>query len=156
MITITPDLQLIANIIGTMRSIVNRRVGTKDAKIGLQDGTQADIDGFLGELAFCKWKNVWPDLSAMLRSASYDCIVGNCRVDVKTTRVKSGRLLATLKENPDVDVYALAIIDGDVVRFPGYMTAKELRIDENIVDLGHGNGYGAAQDRLCKFKDILK
>ena len=151
MIPITPDLQLLANIIGTMRSAVNRNSGVCDQKIGPQSGVQADIDGALGELAFAKWKNVWPDLSLSVRSGSYDCVVTGTRVDVKTTRYLNGRLTATLKQTADVDIYVLAIIDNDCVRFPGYLRASELRRDENIRDLGHGNTYCVEQEKLHKF-----
>ena len=152
-ISITPDLQLISNIIGSMRSAINRNAGTKDAKVGPQDGAQADIDGVLGELAFCKWKNVWPDLSIAARSGSYDCIVNGLRIDVKTTRIKSGRLLSTLKSNSDVDIYVLAIIEDGFVNFPGYMFAKEFRRDENIADLGHGKTYCVERNQMRKFKE---
>ena len=152
-IKITHDLRVVADFLGGMRSLINRRSNVGDAKIGPQDGVQADKDAVLGELAFARWKNVYPDLSLAARSGSYDLIVNGYKFDVKTTRYVDGRLLATTKKNPDVDIFALAILLEDRVVFPGYALAEELYRDERLLDLGHGAGYAMAQAELRKWKD---
>lgn len=151
-VAITKDLQVLADILGGFRSLVARNANVKDAKIGPQSGMDGDKDGILGELAFCQLMNVWPDIGLSPRSGSADAVVKDKKVDIKTTRHRSGRLLATLKNNPDVDIYVLAIIDKDEVLFPGYALKSELIRDERITDLGHGRGYSMEQHELRKFQ----
>ena len=74
------------------------------------------------------------------------------RYDVKATTYKHGRLLSTLKINNDVDIYVLAIVDHNQVDFVGFATATELRQDENLTDLGHGQNYSLPQDKLRAFR----
>lgn len=150
-VEITSDMRVLATILGSMRSMVARFNKVRDAKMGDQHGVEGDQLGILGELAFCKLMNVWPDLGLSPRSGSADAVVKGYRWDVKTTTVKTGRLLSTLKKNPDVDLYALAIVDGDKVLFPGYATAQDLHDDSRIRDLGHGKGYVMDQDQLRKW-----
>ena len=150
-IPITHELQMFSQIIGSIRTTVNRRGGTADQKMGPQNGMQSDIDGVLAELAFCKYFNVWPDLTIGGRRGSFDCMVDGKRVDVKSTRVASGRLLATMKQTDDIDYYVLAIIGAKEINFPGYINFEDLRREENIVNLGWGNGYGVEQHQLTKF-----
>ena len=149
-VEITPDLRLLASIWGGFRTFVSRADGVVDRKIGPQSGADADMDGLLGELAFCQAHNVWPDLGMKSRSGSYDCVVRGKRIDIKTTRHANGRLLCTLKDNPDVDVYVLAVIEKNnkYVNFVGCANKADLCKPENIVDLGHGKGYALDQSRL--------
>jgi hypothetical protein len=72
-------------------------------------------------------------------------------VDVKSTRYQSGRLLATLKDNPDVDIYVLAIVEDNRVCFPGYARKSRLCSEENKVNLGRGVGYALEQSKLSPF-----
>ena len=58
-----------------------------------------------------------------------------------------------MKNNVDVDVYVLAIIDGNTVNFPGYATKKELINPDNVTDLGFGKGYALKQNELRSWKD---
>jgi hypothetical protein len=151
-ITLDDDEILLAKVIGGMRSIVARSAGVVDAKKAALSGLTIDEDGVIAEYAFCKYFNVFPMISPSPRSGSYDCLLNGKRIDVKSTRYKDGKLLATLKDNPDVDVYVLAIVDGNTVAFPGYATKAQLCREENIADLGRGSGYVMTQDRLTKFK----
>lgn len=150
-----PEMMLV-KMIGGMRSIVARSAGVVDAKKADLSGLSIDEDGMMAEYAFCKQYNVFPQISPSPRSGSYDCVYGNKRIDVKSTRYKDGRLLATLKDNPDVDVYVLAIIDGNTVTFPGYATKAQLCREENKIDLGRGEGYALTQDKLTPFATTPK
>jgi hypothetical protein len=154
-IKITTDMLLLSAIIGGFRTLTARNCGVADRKIGKQSGLEGDQDGFLGELAFCQLMNVCPDLGLTPRSGSADAVVERdgkkFNFDVKTTRVLTGRLLATKKLNEDVDIYCLAIIDGDEVKFPGYALAEDLCREENLTDLGHGKGYALKQSQLKKW-----
>ncbi len=151
-VPITPDMRLIAALLGGMRAMVNRRQGVADKKIGPQDGLQADQDAIIGELAFAQLHNVWPDLSLTPRSGSCDVVVGRMRCDVKTTRRKDGSLLATTKGNPDVDAYVLAILDDEQVLFPGYALASELCHESRLTTKGHGPTYAMNQAELRAWK----
>jgi len=142
---------LMLKTLGGMRSLVSRAAGVKDAKMGTQSGLEADIDGMIGEYAFCKWKNIFPDLVPWNKSGGADCICNGRKIDIKTTRHKNGRLLATLKNNPDVDTYVLAILDGTEVDFVGWANKTDLCTPENIKNLGHGNGYCLDQGQLKLF-----
>jgi hypothetical protein len=137
---------------GGLRGLMARNLNVKDKRMADISGFAIDEDGMIGEYAFCKWKNVFCDVVPSPRSGSADCNLGGWNIDVKATRYSNGRLLVTLKDNPDVDLYVLAIIDGNIVKFPGYAFRSEVCRDENIVNLGHGPGYAITQDRLRPFK----
>lgn len=141
-IELTDAELMVCQTLGSLRSLVNRRHGVADAKMGDQSGMNADIDGLIGEYAFCKAYNLFCDIAPTPRSGSFDAVTRKkMRIDVKATRRKDGRLLATLKSNPDVDAYVLAIIDGNSVELAGWMKREELCTEGNIRSLGHGDTY---------------
>jgi len=150
-VELTDAEMLVIRMLGGLRSIVGRTAGVEDKKVANLPGLTIDEDGMMAEYAFCKRYNVFPDIVPGPRSGSYDCIYNGKRVDVKSTRYKDGRLLATLKDNPDVDVYVLGIIDGNTVTFPGFATKAQLCHPNNKVDLGRGEGYALTQDELTPF-----
>lgn len=152
-VEITSEMKLIARLLGGMRVVVNRGAGTRDRKMGGQDGFSSDEDGVLAELAFAQAFNVCPDLSLRPRSGSADAIVAGKRIDIKATRRTNGQLIATTKENADIDLYVLAIVEDQQVTFPGFALASELKSDANLTDLGHGQTYAMPQDKLRKFKE---
>jgi len=141
----------LCEFIGEQRSIIARANNVKDAKIGSQDGTQADIQGFKAEYAFAKDQNLFPDFGLSPRSGSYDGMtnLGN-RYDIKSTHHKNGNLLASLKVNPDVDIYILAVVAGNIVDVIGWALKDDLIKPENIIDLGHGKGYFLNRNKLNK------
>lgn len=142
----------ICRMLGNLRSMVARGSAVKDRKMGSQSGIDIDEDGVMGEYAFCKHFNIFFDPSASPRSGSYDCLFKGHRIDIKTTRYRTGKLTSTLKINPDVDIYVLAIIDEKSVDFVGWLKSKDLCKSENIVNLGHGDGYAVSQENLKKWK----
>jgi hypothetical protein len=121
-----------------------------DQQVGKDDTWGIDIDGVVGEYCVAKQLNVCPDLTVSPRKGGIDLKsrTGNS-IDVKTTRHKSGRLLATVKKIEDpCDIYVLVIVDdngGDVI---GYATKEDLFDEKNIKDLGHGNTYALDQNEL--------
>lgn len=137
--------------IGTLRSSIARSNDVVDAKIGNQDGIEADVQGFKAEYAFAKANNLFPDFGLSPRSGSYDGITrNNNRYDIKSTSHKKGNLLSTLKINKDVDIYILAVVDNNIVDFIGWASKETLIKDENIKDLGHGKGYFLSRHKLNK------
>lgn len=151
-IVLQQDEIAICQMIGRMRSLIARSSGVKDAKIGDQDGAEADVIGMIAEYAFAKQFNVFPDLGLSPRSGSADGVIKDKRYDIKSTTYKTGKLLCTTKDNPDVDVYILAIVSGNEVDIVGWEYKDNLRKEENLIDLGHGKGYALTQDKLQKFK----
>jgi len=144
---------IICEMIGRMRNIVNRNFKVKDTKVSKDSPNNIDVQGFLAEFAFCKHFNIFPDFDLRPRSGSYDALYNGYRYDIKSTRHKNGRLIATTKVNPDVDIYILAIINDTEVDFIGYAFKEEFIKQENIKDLGYGDTYVLERDKLHKFKD---
>jgi hypothetical protein len=151
-IKLEPDEIAVCNLIGRNRALIARSSGVKDVKMGNQDGAEADVLGFMGEYAFAKHFNVFPDLGLVPRSGSADGILKGYKYDIKTTTYKNGRLLSTIKDNDDVDMYVLAIVEEPFVFVAGYAFKDELRKESNLIDLGHGKGYGLNQEQLREFK----
>ena len=138
--------------IGEQRSMINRSNNIHDAKIGNQNGVDADIQGFMAEYAFAKYINVFPDFGLTPRSGSCDGITRKgMRYDVKSTNYKNGNLLSTLKVNDDDDFYVLTYVDGDIVDFMGWAYKDQLIREENIKNLGYGKVYFLSNEMLVKF-----
>tara|TARA_R100001163_G_scaffold61721_1_gene51932 strand:+ start:314 stop:775 length:462 start_codon:yes stop_codon:yes gene_type:complete len=151
-VRLEPDEILICEQLGRMRSLIARSAGVTDAKIGTQDGSEADVMGMKAEYAFSKQFNTFPDLGLTPRSGSADGKLKGYAYDIKSTTYKSGRLLATKKINPDVDMYVLCVVSDSEVDIKGYIMKNEFMRPENIKDLGHGEGYCVEQHQLKKFK----
>jgi hypothetical protein len=141
-------------VLAAQRNMVARGSNVVDRQIGKQSALKTDYIGMVGEFAFCKYFNVFPDLAASPRSGSCDCVYKGVRIDIKSTDLETGRLLATTKENIDVDRYVLAIVIGNTVTFPGWIDKEDLIREENLIDLGHGKGYAIRQSQLNQFKGV--
>jgi|TARA_R100001244_G_C5083096_1_gene114439 hypothetical protein len=128
-----------------------RTKGIKDKKIGNQPNWITDLDGIGGEVACCKHFGVYPDTEIDLYDMpKYDLMTKKgSRVDVKTTKYKNGKLLATLnKKLDDCDIYVLVVGQFPKYELIGWVEAEKLIKKENIADLGHGEGYVLDQDQL--------
>ena len=138
-------------LLASLRNIIAVRTRTNDYRVASSLlGIEADIDGIIGEYAFCRWRNIFFDPIPQASPGGYDCITNDgIRIDVKTTRLSHGRLMVNLKDNPDVDLYVLAIIDGHKVKFPGYAPKKFLCQESNIVNpTGKKQVYALQQHQL--------
>tara|TARA_Y100001951_G_scaffold92553_1_gene87427 strand:- start:73 stop:492 length:420 start_codon:yes stop_codon:yes gene_type:complete len=138
-----------------MRYEIARAVDRKDQQIGNQPSWQTDEDGIGGEIAASRLLNVYPSL-VLKPDAGWDVMYRGKRIDIKTTRYKSGRLLAKLNARDDeVDVYLLVtgtFPEYDVV---GYVLKDSLLSPKNVIDLGHGRGYGLSQDKLTPIEKLI-
>ena len=152
-VKLDPDEVLICEQLGRMRSLIARSAGVTDAKMGNQDGSEADVMGMKAEYAFSKHFNTFPDLGLTPRSGSPDGKLKGYTYDIKSTTYKNGRLLATKKINHDVDMYVLCIVDNSEVDIKGYVMKNDFIQEKNLKDLGHGEGYCLDQNLLEKFKD---
>jgi len=149
-ISLSENEQRLAEWVGKKRTANARRKKRPDTKIGDQSFVETDLEGFAGELAFCKLMNIYPDLETGDFLPNYDCVDCNgVTYDVKTTPYPDGHLVATLKkkENPP-DKYVLAVgvfPDYDMI---GEIGADEFLQDINIGNLGRGDCYLLTQAKL--------
>ena len=147
--------QIVCKQLALMRYEIARAVDRKDQQIGNQPSWQTDEDGIGGEIAASRLLNVYPSL-VLKPDAGWDVMYRGKRIDIKTTRYKSGRLLAKLNARDDeVDVYLLVtgtFPEYDVV---GYVLKDSLLSPKNIIDLGHGKGYGLSQDKLTPIEKLI-
>ena len=151
-VNMSPPEAAIAQVLAVMRNTTARQNGVTDKQMGKQDPIEIDRDGILAEMAFGKAYNLYPDLTVYPRKGGADLIskTGK-RIDVKATRYKTGRLVIHIDKPVDeVDVYVLAIVDGDDVNIVGYIESVKAIRQENVSDLGHGKGYVIEQDQLIK------
>jgi hypothetical protein len=138
--------------VGKLRTKIARENHVKDAKIGKQNGIDADVQGFKAEYAFAKYNNLFPDFGLSPRSGSPDGVTKNgARYDIKSTKHQHGNLLSTLKVNKDIDIYVLAYVNKNVIEFVGWTTKKKLINKKNIKNLGYGCGYFLSRHELNKF-----
>ena len=151
-VKLQPDEVLICEQLGRMRSIIARSSGVKDAKVGTQDGSEADVMGMKAEYAFAKQFNTFPDLGLTPRSGSADGKLKGYAYDIKSTTYKSGRLLATKKRKSRCRYVCAMYCDNSEVDIKGYAMKKDLIQPSNLKNLGHGEGYCMDQNQLTKFK----
>jgi len=110
--TLTDSEQLIARFVAKQRSGNNRNAGTVNMRKSEMSDFEIDLQGFGGELAFCRLANVFPDLTVHNRSASKgedqgDCILNGQRIDVKTSKKAEAALWVPVRKIGTADAYAL-------------------------------------------------
>lgn len=149
-VTLSDREMIMCRLLGNLRTLTSRSDNTQYTDVVYN--LDIDEDGVIGELAFCKHWNIYFNPEATYRHHSFDAVLKDKRVDVKATRVKSGRLQASAKKNPDVDVFVLGIIDTNEVTFVGYATAENLYRQENFMKLGRSEGYAMEQKDLTVWK----
>lgn len=113
----------VAHHIAVLRQAINREAGRVNLKAGPQDPMTTEVVGLCGELAFCRWANVYPDLSVHLRAGSFDARWRGWAVDVKSTRNPEGPLYLDARKCPDV--YVLAHVDATRVTLVGWIPGPE-------------------------------
>ena len=154
-VTLNSAEQIICKQLALMRYEIARAVNRKDQQIGNQPSWQTDEDGIGGEMAASRLLNVYPSL-ILKPDAGWDVEYKGRKVDVKTTRYKSGRLLAKLNARKDeVDIYLLVTGTFPEYTVVGYAEKDELLNEKNIIDLGHGEGYGLTQDMLKPVEQLI-
>ncbi len=121
-------------------SVVDQAVTKDQSKI---------IDGFAGEIAFCKIHNCYLPKSS--ESRPWDVMIGGKTIDIKTTQIKRGLLLVkyATESNP-ADLYALIIGNGRRFEYMGYATKKQMFAKSSLGDLGYGPVWMLEQSDLNK------
>ena len=149
-ITLSKNEQRLAKFIARSRYENARSNNIPDLKICNQSNEESDLEGFGAELAYCKLMNLYPDLETGDIIPNFDCVSRlGVTIDIKTTKYKSGHLLATLKkkDNPP-DKYVLVIGEFPNYRIVGEVGADEFLQDVNIKNFGRGRGYALSQMEL--------
>ncbi len=141
----------LAEYLAASRNRYARSNGIPDEQVGKVGSEKIDRDGMGAEIAFCKMINVYPDTQVGKRNDA-DCHnVWMGGIDVKSTTLPHGRLLARIgKDSHPADSYALMVGELPSYKFVGWVPAAKLLHPENIIDLGHGPGYGLSQDKLIR------
>ena len=148
--------QIVCKSLALMRYEIARAVNRKDQQIGNQPSWQTDEDGLGGEIAASRLLNVYPNL-VLKPDAGWDILYQGTKIDVKTTRYINGRLLAKLNSRDDeVDAYLLVTGTFPEYNVVGYASRDSLLSPENIIDLGHGKGYGLSQEQLTTVEELMK
>tara|TARA_R110000868_G_scaffold91428_1_gene253513 strand:+ start:53 stop:547 length:495 start_codon:yes stop_codon:yes gene_type:complete len=147
--------QKLAKHLAVSRNKNARSKGKPNTKMGNQSDEETDLEGIAGELVVCKALNLYPDTEIdLVDLPKFDLLTakGNT-VDVKTTKYLSGRMLATMKKRvEDCNIYVLVVGTFPSYRIAGWCKAEELLKKENIINLGHGEGYALSQEQLRTFK----
>jgi hypothetical protein len=135
----------------------NRNGGVSDKKIGPQSCEETDLEGICGEFAFCKAVNLYPDMSISPRKGGDDVLLNGKKIDIKTTKYKSGKLLArrSKSETPS-DVYVLIVGVRPDYNIVGWCSSADLIQDKNLIDLGYGKTYGLEQRVLKPIESFIK
>lgn len=150
-ITLTAGDQAIVRRIAAERYTTNRASAVKDRSIC--GSVDIDLNGFGGEVAFCRLYDIEPDFSIQPRSSASgtdygDCILNGKRVDVKTTEWPNGRLIAPRWKRIDVDYFVLMVGAFPTYECRGFIAASDLIRPERLMDLGRGPTYAASQSDL--------
>lgn len=139
-------------ILSSMRTLMARSNNIKNLKGSTSRNDIIELDGIIGEYAFCKMNNIFmAEIVPSVNAMGADCVYNGKNIDIKSTRHKHGRLIGHIKRNTDIDVYVLAIIDDMDVTFPGWLYADELYDSDNIMMLGGYSVYAVNQEDLRRW-----
>jgi hypothetical protein len=155
-ISLSESEQAICKTIAKFRFENNRKSNVKNSKIGNQSNEFTDLEGFAAEFAFCKLFNCFPDFSINTRSSKNkedengDVLFKDKIIDVKTTKYKTGKLLAALwkDSNKNIDYFALMVGTFPDYEFKGFISKSELIQPKRLGNLGYGETYIAEQKDL--------
>ncbi len=108
---------------------------------------KADVAGVAGELAFCKAYNLWPDLDSSGPCTADACLRDGRTVDVKTTPVKGGNLIANHKPHK-TDLMVLVEADGYDFHIIGFIPTEQVQQDRNLEPMHGRLVYKVAREEL--------
>lgn len=156
-IKLTASEQNIVRHIAEQRQKSNRQGGVTNKKVGGQSDDITDLNGFGGELAFCKAMNLYPDLDIVpgggeeLADAT---LIDGRRVDVKTSPHPKANLVAR-KIQGDIELFILVRGNLPDYELIGYATREEL-IAAPKRDLGWGDTHFLSASDLHPTEDLIQ
>ena len=137
----------LAHFVARNRNRNNRSFNRISLKISESDQATVDLEGVCGELAFCKLFNAYPDLDTDRPPPHplFDCMVDGLRIDVKTTRWETGKLIVDARKGRKtrgVDYYALMTgqFPGPYT-FRGFIARERLIVPSRLGTLAHYQEY---------------
>lgn len=149
-ITLSVQEQTIVEGIALARHRMNIEKGRQSLKVGKGGELQINFLGIGGEFAFCKLKNIFPDMSIDY-PLPFDCKIDKIGyIDIKTTIYPNGHLVVgKWKETYSVPAY-FALMVGEMPTFElkGFYPGNKMFYPENLKDFGGGLTYAISQDRL--------
>jgi hypothetical protein len=144
---------MLARLLASLRTGLNRVANVKTNKFGDADLFQHEILGVAGEIAFAKAKNLYLDLSFDPRKGGTDFVYKGKKIDIKTTEREDGRLLVPIWKTPeDSDIFVLVTGKIPTFRIRGFATASE--VFANKTSVGHGPCYAVSQDKLHPMTEL--
>lgn len=155
-ITLTSMEERLCHEIANKRFTANRAQGIVDEKRGFQSNEFTDLNGFGGEMAFCKAMNLYPDFRIIAGGVGLvDAILYDraTTVDVKTSKHPKANLIAR-KIPDDVDLFVLVIGEMPEYDVVGYAT-RETILGKPLKDLGYGPTYFVSTDELKPIEELL-
>ena len=126
----------------------------KNKKIGVLPNWYVYAQGMGGELAACKFFEVYPDLDPSPNNhPEYDFISKTGKkIDVKTTDLEHGRLICPKsKANSEADIFLLIVGNLPTYRLAGWIARENFLLPQNLIDLGHGEVFAMNQKDLNQF-----
>jgi hypothetical protein len=134
-VTLTPIELALAEVVAKHRTKNSRSKSISNQRISKDSDFEVEYVGMCGELAVAKALKVYPDLGGSMQP--YDLMSrGGKRMEVKTTRRGSGRLVARLKASAeDSDYFVLVTGNPPYMYIEGYTPTKEFLVRANIGQL---------------------
>jgi len=117
----------VAKLIAQKRIETNRSANIINTPYAGYPQEKLDEHAAGAELAFCKFMNLYPDLTTHIRSGGPDCIYNGARFDVKNTRHANGWLVVKACKNiNDCDAYVLVTGMLPDYKIVGYMKSIDV------------------------------
>jgi hypothetical protein len=154
-ITLNEGETAVASVSAILRYTVNRASGVVDRKGGPQSCWKTDLNGVGAEMAFAKYKNLYPDFSTNPRQGGSDfTLINGDEVDIKCTQYKTGKLIVNKDKNTSKTKYYILVI-GEVPAFEivGYATADEVFKNENLKEIYGRECYQIEQCNLHQIQE---
>lgn len=153
-IELDPGQLATARLIAALRELTCDLAGQRDRHFS-PNAFADKVNGCAAELAYAKWRNLFPDISFPATPHSADAVDHGTRIDVKAVTRSDHQLIAPIwKTSEDADIYVLGVVCGNRVDFVGWAYATELICEARVTDLGHGPTYVLPQSALHRFPAV--
>ena len=150
----------LARYMAEERGGVSRADGVSNQRISKESDMEIEFIGACGELSVARELGVYPDLSVQSRSGGYDLHSrAGKRMEVKTTRLKYGKLVARPKARvEDSDFYVLVAGDPPDMFIKGYIATQEFLIPSRLGKLSsdYPEAFLASQGELIPWPTTIK
>lgn len=119
------------------------------------EAEENELDSIGAEIAFCRLMNCYPDLDPT-HYLPHDAVLPDGRtVDIKQTRLQSGRLLIKAKERTRLpDLYCLMVGQFPTYRVAGFVEAREILTEKRIDRRMSYPAYAIEQTQLVSLGEM--